>query len=77
MQFWPGPLTVVVRAAAAGLLLASAGLSSIALRVPNHPWRLAYSVVDRPVVAPSANFKASEPTTADGAGWGKKVAVSS
>ena len=40
--FWPGPLTVVVQRAAGCpvSLLASAGLSSIALRVPNHPLAL-------------------------------------
>jgi len=56
--FWPGPLTLVLpRASACPVaLLASAGLDSLAVRVPAHP--LAQSLlagVGRPVVAPSAN----------------------
>ena len=79
--FWPGPLTVVVpRAARCPVsLLASAGLSSIALRVPNHPLALELlRAVDRPVVAPSANLSGRvSPTTAAHVkrGLGKKVAV--
>jgi len=79
--FWPGPLTVVVpRAARCPVsLLASAGLSSIALRVPNHPLALELlRAVDRPVVAPSANISGRvSPTTAAHVkrGLGKKVAV--
>lgn len=80
-EFWPGPLTVVVpRAARCPVsLLASAGLSSIALRVPNHPLALELlRAVDRPVVAPSANLSGRvSPTTAAHVkrGLGKKVAV--
>jgi L-threonylcarbamoyladenylate synthase len=79
--FWPGPLTVVVpRAVRCPVsLLASAGLSSIALRVPNHPLALELlRAVDRPVVAPSANLSGRvSPTTAAHVkrGLGKKVAV--
>jgi L-threonylcarbamoyladenylate synthase len=79
--FWPGPLTVVVpRAMRCPVsLLASAGLSSIALRVPNHPLALELlRVVDRPVVAPSANLSGRvSPTTAAHVkrGLGKKVSV--
>jgi L-threonylcarbamoyladenylate synthase len=79
--FWPGPLTVVVQRAAGCpvSLLASAGLSSIALRVPNHPLALdLLRAVDRPVVAPSANLSGRvSPTTAAHVkrGLGKKVAV--
>jgi L-threonylcarbamoyladenylate synthase len=57
-SFWPGPLSLVVpRAAGCPVsLLASAGLDSIALRVPAHPMALdLLKVVERPVVAPSAN----------------------
>jgi L-threonylcarbamoyladenylate synthase len=56
--FWPGPLTLVLkkRAACPVAELATAGLESIAVRVPSHP--VALSLLDRlgrPVVAPSAN----------------------
>ena len=79
--FWPGPLTVVVpRAARCPVsLLASAGLSSLALRVPSHPLALELlRAVDRPVVAPSANLSGRvSPTTAAHVkrGLGKKVAL--
>ena len=79
--FWPGPLTVVLPRTedCPVSLLASAGLSSIALRVPGHPLALALlQAVDRPVVAPSANLSGrASPTTAAHVkrGLGKKVAV--
>jgi L-threonylcarbamoyladenylate synthase len=66
--FWPGPLTLVLkkRAACPVAELATAGLDSIAIRVPNHP--VARSLLDRlarPVVAPSANRSGHvSPTTA-------------
>ena len=79
--FWPGPLTVVVpRAVKCPVsLLASAGLTSIALRVPDHPLALELlRAVGRPVVAPSANLSGRvSPTTAAHVkrGLGKKVSV--
>ena len=56
--FWPGPLTIVVPAAAECTVsdLARAGLDSVALRVPAHP--LAHDLLrgfGRPLAAPSAN----------------------
>jgi L-threonylcarbamoyladenylate synthase len=56
--FWPGPLTIVVPAAATCTVsdLARAGLDSVALRVPAHP--LAHTLLEefgRPLAAPSAN----------------------
>ncbi len=67
--FWPGPLTIVVprRRDCTVSLLASAGLDTIALRVPNHPLALALlKSVDRPIAAPSANASGRiSPTTAD------------
>jgi L-threonylcarbamoyladenylate synthase len=56
--FWPGPLTLVVPRTqhCPVSMLASAGLSSIAIRVPSHPIALALiRQADRPIVAPSAN----------------------
>jgi L-threonylcarbamoyladenylate synthase len=66
--FWPGPLTLVLPKAGNCPVaeLATAGLDSIAVRVPDHP--VARSVVaglGRPVVAPSANRSGHvSPTTA-------------
>ena len=56
--FWPGPLTLVVPRAkdCPVSLLASAGLETLAIRVPAHPVAHALLVeAGRPVVAPSAN----------------------
>ena len=57
-QFWPGPLTFVLpRQPFAGLsLLASAGLDTVAVRVPAHPVAQALlREAGRPIAAPSAN----------------------
>jgi L-threonylcarbamoyladenylate synthase len=56
--FWPGPLTIVAprRAGAAIADLVTAGLDTIAVRVPSHP--VAQSLLAafaRPIAAPSAN----------------------
>jgi L-threonylcarbamoyladenylate synthase len=67
-RFWPGPLTLVLpRRADAGVsLLASAGLPSLAVRMPDHPVAQALlRAVDRPLAAPSANPSGRiSPTTA-------------
>ena len=67
--FWPGPLSLVVpRGPACPVsLLASAGLHSIAIRVPSHPMALEFlKAAERPVVAPSANPSGKiSPTTAE------------
>ena len=56
--FWPGPLTLVVpKSPAAGVAdLALAGLDTVALRVPSHPFaHQLLTAFGRPIVAPSAN----------------------
>jgi L-threonylcarbamoyladenylate synthase len=67
-RFWPGPLTLVLprKARCPVSLLASAGLSSIALRVPQHSLALELiRAAGRPIVAPSANPSGRiSPTTA-------------
>lgn len=81
LLFWPGPLTLVVPRArnCPVSLLASAGLPSIALRVPDHPLALdLLEAVQRPIVAPSANASGRiSPTTAAHvrAGLGNKVSM--
>jgi len=78
---WPGPLTMVLprRVLCRVALLASAGLDSLAVRVPNHPIALELlRTVNRPVVAPSANRSGSiSPTTASHVlgGLGEKIAA--
>ena len=57
-QFWPGPLSLVLRRRSdAGLsLLASAGLDTVAIRAPAHPVAQALlHAAGRPIAAPSAN----------------------
>ncbi|GHE00162.1 translation factor Sua5 [Defluviimonas sp. 20V17] len=56
--FWPGPLTLVLplRAGAGLSPLVTAGLDSVALRVPEHPTaRALLRAFGGPVAAPSAN----------------------
>ena len=56
--FWPGPLTIVVTRQADTPIseLVSAGLPSLALRVPDHPLAQALlRAAGRPLAAPSAN----------------------
>jgi L-threonylcarbamoyladenylate synthase len=66
--FWPGPLTLVLPKSAdcAVADLATAGLDSVAIRVPGHPVaRDILRAFGRPVVAPSANLSGHvSPTTA-------------
>ncbi len=57
-QYWPGPLTLVLpRQRGAGLAAAvTAGLDTVALRMPSHPaMRDLLECTDLPLAAPSAN----------------------
>jgi L-threonylcarbamoyladenylate synthase len=66
--FWPGPLTLVLPKTTDCPVadLATAGLETVAIRVPAHPVALAIlRAFGRPVVAPSANLSGHvSPTTA-------------
>jgi L-threonylcarbamoyladenylate synthase len=65
-RFWPGPLTVVVRRDPSVHDLITAGLDTVAVRVPAHPVAQALLAAHGPVVAPSANrFGRISPTRAD------------
>ncbi|GBD41411.1 Threonylcarbamoyl-AMP synthase [bacterium HR39] len=68
-RFWPGPLTIVLpRRPGSGLSpRVSAGLPTVAVRMPAHPVALALlRAVDEPVAAPSANRSGrTSPTTAE------------
>jgi len=67
-RFWPGPLTLVLprRAGTRVSYLCSAGLDSLAVRVPGHPVAQALlTATGRPLAAPSANISGGvSPTTA-------------
>jgi L-threonylcarbamoyladenylate synthase len=66
-RFWPGPLTLVLPKRAEVPDITTAGLPTVAARVPDHP--LALSLLEQagvPVAAPSANpFGAVSPTRAE------------
>jgi L-threonylcarbamoyladenylate synthase len=68
-RFWPGPLSLVLRRATSCKvsLLASAGLDTLALRVPAHPLaQELLRVAGVPIAAPSANRSGRvSPTNAD------------
>lgn len=67
-RFWPGPLTLVlpVRADAGIASLVTAGLDTVALRVPNHrAMQALLKAFGKPLAAPSANASgAISPTRA-------------
>jgi L-threonylcarbamoyladenylate synthase len=66
-RFWPGPLTVVLLREEDVPDIVSAGLPTVAIRMPNHP--MALSLIQEckcPIAAPSANpFGYLSPTTAE------------
>jgi L-threonylcarbamoyladenylate synthase len=66
-RFWPGPLTLVLKRSAVVPDAITAGLDSVALRVPAHPVaRALIAAAALPVAAPSANlFSRPSPTRAE------------
>jgi L-threonylcarbamoyladenylate synthase len=65
--FWPGPLTFVLRKKSVVPAIVTAGLPSVAVRMPSHPvLRRLLKLCGRPLAAPSANpFGYVSPTTAE------------
>ena len=65
--FWPGPLTMVVPKKSSIPDIVTAGLASVAIRVPQHPaFRSILARLDFPLAAPSANpFGYVSPTRAN------------
>ncbi len=66
-KFWPGPLTLVLPKKPAVPAVVSAGLPSVAVRMPSHPlFRRLLRLAGTPLAAPSANrFGYVSPTTAE------------
>lgn len=64
-RFWPGPLTLVLPRRGAVAEAVTAGLDTLAVRVPSHPVaRAVLGACDFPVAAPSANLSTRvSPTT--------------
>lgn len=65
-EFWPGPLTLIVKHNAAVPDVVTAGLDTVALRMPDlHVTRALLKQANIPVAAPSANLSGRpSPTTA-------------
>ncbi len=76
--FWPGPLTIVLPKRAIVPSIVSAGLSSVAIRMPAHRlFRRLLALAGVPLAAPSANpFGYVSPTSAEHvrAGLGRRIA---
>ena len=76
-QFWPGPLTLVLPKKPVVPSVVSAGLPSVAVRMPSHPlFRRLLKLAGLPLAAPSANpFGYVSPTSAEHvrASLGKKI----
>jgi len=66
-RFWPGPLTLVLPKAPAVPEIVTAGLATVAVRMPSHPVARALLAAARaPLAAPSANrFGSLSPTRAE------------
>jgi L-threonylcarbamoyladenylate synthase len=66
-KFWPGPLTCVLQRNANVPSSVSAGMSTVAVRMPSHPVAIALlRAANLPVAAPSANrFARPSATTAE------------
>jgi L-threonylcarbamoyladenylate synthase len=66
-RFWPGPLSIVVNKSSNIPDLVTAGMPSVAIRMPNHPITLELlNQCQMPIAAPSANmFGAISATTAN------------
>jgi L-threonylcarbamoyladenylate synthase len=78
-RYWPGPLTLVLRAAPAVPAALTAGTGTIGVRLSGHPVaRALVTAVGAPVTAPSANrHGGASPRTADEviAALGEEVAL--
>jgi L-threonylcarbamoyladenylate synthase len=66
-EFWPGPLTLVLPKSKKISDLATSGLETVGIRIPNHPLTLSLlKKIQKPIAAPSANrFGRISPTTAE------------
>lgn len=78
---WPGPLTLVLNAKSSSPVISQAtgGLSTVAIRVPDHPTALALiQAAERPLAAPSANrygrLSPTDPLHVDGQ-FGRSLAM--
>lgn len=72
-HFWPGPLTIVVKAKEPVPKTIQGGTGTVGIRVPDFPWlRGLIEEVGEPIAAPSANFH-GQPAPASYAQIDKKL----
>lgn len=66
-RYWPGPLTIVTKKSKTLPMMTTAGLDTVAIRMPDHPVARALILASNlPIAAPSANLSGSpSPTRAD------------
>ena len=66
-EFWPGPLTFVLKKNSIVPELATAGMDTVGIRMPRHPMAVELlNLIDFPLAAPSANpFGYVSPTSAN------------
>jgi len=56
-HFWPGPLTLILKAAPSLPDALTAGTGTIGIRLPDHPFTSKFlEILERPLTAPSANI---------------------
>jgi L-threonylcarbamoyladenylate synthase len=65
-RFWPGPLTLIFNKKPEVLDIITAGLDTVAIRMPRHPLALALIRQAGPLVAPSANTSGKPSPTKPG-----------
>jgi len=64
-QFWPGPLTLITKSAEGVSSILTAGIPTVAIRMPSHPCALQVLRRFGPLAAPSANLSGRpSPTSA-------------
>lgn len=64
VRFWPGPITLIFPKSKRVSNLVTAGLDTVAIRIPSHPWANAVlKHAQIPVAAPSANRSGSPSAT--------------
>ncbi len=64
LLFWPGPLTMVLKAKSCVPKATTAGLPTVAIRCPDHPLtREIIALAGIPIAAPSANLSGKPSTT--------------
>jgi len=66
-EFWPGPLTIIFKKSSQVPQITTAGLETVAVRMPSHPIALALiNQTELPLAAPSANSSGfPSPTSAE------------